>query len=419
MLLSATKLVSIQEEEESGYSFKAIQDQEKNRQLQEERDRLRRLMMRIPAVVVLLSGPEHVIELANDACLKLVCGRDILGMPIRYAMPELAVQGVFEPLKEVVATGLPYVKKEVRVRLQSEADAASDRTFFDLVYQPVKEADGHVSGILVHGVDVTEQVRGRQSEARLRELNSMLELQVAERAAQLVLRNRELQQFASIASHDLQEPLRKMHTFADLLKEEYGGQLDKTGQAYLDRIQAAAVRMFDLLRDMRSYLSIDAHADPFTKVRVSDIVQEVVQDLDVMIAAAGAQVEVQGEVEVEADRTQLRQMLLHLLANAIKFKKPEVRPQVQIILSQDCEAGRRARCRIVVADNGIGFDGQYAERIFEPYQHLNGSNEYPGTGMGLAICRRIVERHGGMIRAESTPGVGSRFMVAMPLHRQA
>jgi two-component system CheB/CheR fusion protein len=269
----------------------------------------------------------------------------------------------------------------------------------------------HHQKILLAVEDITDQ---KQTEEALREVNAQLESRIAERTRELEQRNHTLQNFVFAASHDLQEPLRKVQTFANLIQTDYGDTLDPDVQQYLDRIEKAASRMSLLLSDLLAYSRIHTQTKTRQLVRVEGLIMDVLSDLDMIIEQSGAQVDVKVDVTIEVDPDQFRQILNHLVLNAIKFQIPESRPHIHITAPREADADGLGVCRIVVSDNGIGFDMKYAEKIFEPFQRLHGRHSYPGTGMGLAICQRIVERHQGTIRAESIPGKGSRFIVELP-----
>jgi signal transduction histidine kinase len=262
-----------------------------------------------------------------------------------------------------------------------------------------------------------------RTQAALERLNVTLEQRIAERTERLETMTRELQrsnkaleEFAYVASHDLQEPLRKVRTFGDRLQSRYGHLLDETGIDYLTRMQNGSTRMQALIDALLTYSRITTKAQPLAPVDLNDVVAEVLSDLEVAIESLRATVTIRCLPSVAADAIQMRQLFQNLLGNALKFHKPGVRPEI-IIASKYCD--RDACCEIVVADNGIGFDMQYAERIFQVFQRLHGRSEYEGTGVGLAICRKIVERHGGSIWAESAPDAGARFVIRLPLRARS
>ena len=240
---------------------------------------------------------------------------------------------------------------------------------------------------------------------------------------ELTRSNRELQQFASIASHDLQEPLRKIQAFGNRLKEKYGETLTDQGRDYLERMQNAAQRMQTLIDDLLTLSRITTKAQPFVPVNLAQVTQEVLSDLEVRIQQTEGRVEVAELPTIDADPLQMRQLLQNLISNALKFHRDE-EPQVVKIYSQRLENPENhptegstvtELCQIIVEDRGIGFDEKYLDRIFNVFQRLHSRSEYEGTGMGLAICRKIAERHGGSLTGKSTPGQGAKFIVTLPI----
>jgi chemotaxis family two-component system sensor kinase Cph1 len=225
--------------------------------------------------------------------------------------------------------------------------------------------------------------------------------------------NKELQDFAFIASHDLQEPLRKIQAFGDLVIRKHSHSLDEQGQDFLRRMQNAAARMQALIDGLLTYSRVTTKAKPFTQVDLTLPVREALSDLDLRIEAAGATVELSELPVIEADPSQMTQLFLNLINNAVKFHRPEESPKIKIF--SRTEAGW---CEIYVEDNGIGFDQKYLNQIFTPFERLHGRSKYDGVGMGLAICRKIAERHGGRITAQSIHGKGSTFIVTLPLKQK-
>jgi PAS domain S-box-containing protein len=231
-------------------------------------------------------------------------------------------------------------------------------------------------------------------------------------AAKLEQSNRDLQEFAYIASHDLQEPLRKVLAFGDRLASKYGELLDETGRDYLKRMRDASKRMQILINDLLSFSRVSTRAQPFVKVDLNLLCQEVVSDLENRIDQTQGRVKIGQLPVIEADPTQMHQLLQNLINNALKFHQEGISPIIQV------SAKKMGRiCQISVKDNGIGFEMQYLDRIFTPFQRLHSRQEYEGSGMGLAICRRIVERHSGEITAVSSPGEGSTFIVTLPINQ--
>ncbi len=228
--------------------------------------------------------------------------------------------------------------------------------------------------------------------------------------ARLELINSELQEFAFVAAHDLQEPLRKIMTFGDLLKTRYSTALDESGVIYLERIINSVARMRDQLYDLMEYSRVATRPEPRKQADLGKIAREVLKSFEEKIRETGAGIEIGTLPIMEVGEHQISRLFQNLIGNALKFRS-EAPPVIKI--DSDCRNGEY--CEIFVRDNGIGFEQEYAELIFKPFQRLHGRGEYEGTGMGLAICRKIAERHGGSIRAESKPGRGSKFIVKLPV----
>jgi PAS domain S-box-containing protein len=231
-------------------------------------------------------------------------------------------------------------------------------------------------------------------------------------AADLERSNRELQNFAYVASHDLQEPLRKIQLFSNRLRTKHGDLFNEQAIDYLERMLNAAARMQTLIQDLLAYSRLTTHAQPFVSVDLNRVVLEVLSDLEARIEEARGQVVVGNLPTIKADPLQMRQLFQNLISNALKYHRPQISPIVRV-------QGRlkNGLCQIIVEDNGIGFGEEYFERIFRVFERLHSHSQYEGTGIGLAICRKIVDRHGGNITATSTPGQGSTFIVNLPVEQ--
>jgi signal transduction histidine kinase len=234
--------------------------------------------------------------------------------------------------------------------------------------------------------------------------------------AELARSNSELEQFASVASHDLQEPLRKVQTFGDQLERRHGASLDEEAKDYLRRMRSASARMSVLIDDLLRFSRVTTHAKPHVAVDLQRVAREVVQDLETRIADSGGQVDIGRLPTVRADPTQMRQLLQNLIGNALKFHRPGVPPVVAVT---PVPAPRPGTASFAVRDNGIGFEDTYTERIFRVFERLHPRDVYAGTGIGLALCRKIAERHGGSITAEGRPGEGATFTVVLPAAQEA
>lgn len=221
--------------------------------------------------------------------------------------------------------------------------------------------------------------------------------------------NQELERFASIASHDLQEPVRKILAFGSRLQDEAAG-LTPDARDHLTRMLAASTRLQRLVNDLLQYARVTSRGGAFTQVDLAQVVHDAIEDLGQQLERSEGRVEVGALPTIEADATQMRQLFQNVIGNALKFRRRDASPVV-IIASDETVDGT---VRITIRDNGIGFEQQYAEQIFEVFRRLHGRDEFEGTGIGLPLCRRIVQRHGGSIRAQSEPGTGALFTVELP-----
>lgn len=252
--------------------------------------------------------------------------------------------------------------------------------------------------------DITQQ---KLSEERLRRY-----------AAELERSNRELQDFAYVSSHDLQEPLRKIQAFGDRLKTKEYEKLSDQGKDYVDRMLNAASRMQNLINDLLDFSRVTSKSKAFVQVSLDSVLTDVLSDLEITIEKTGAQIQRAPLPHIEADPTQLRQLFQNLVSNAIKFRKENEQPQINIFARELQGKARMTSTpgdemvEIHVQDNGIGFDEKYLDRIFNIFQRLEGQ-KYEGSGIGLAICRKIAVRHGGDITAHSQAGIGTTFIVTL------
>jgi PAS domain S-box-containing protein len=274
----------------------------------------------------------------------------------------------------------------------------------EFVKTPINE-NGRVVGSVVVFKDITERKQVQDSLSR--------------KAAELARSNAELEQFAFVASHDLQEPLRKIQAFGDRLKVKCQPIEAPDIQDYLERMQSAAARMRTLINDLLAFSRVIRSSEPFVPVDLAVLTKEVLGDLEVRIEKSGAKLEIGTLPTIEADPLQMRQLMLNLLGNALKFQPPGATPLIKITASTSTPLSREPQCEIRVQDNGIGFDEKYMDKIFAVFQRLHGRTEYEGTGVGLAVCRRIVDRHRGTITAKSQPGKGATFIVTLPLKQVA
>jgi PAS domain S-box-containing protein len=268
--------------------------------------------------------------------------------------------------------------------------------------------DGAPDSMVGVATDVTER-------ARAKALLSQQQVELQRQAAELEERNAELEQFAYVASHDLQEPLRMVTSFLQLLERRFAEQIDEAGREYIGYAVDGARRMQTLIQDLLAYSRVGTHGKAFGPVDLGDEIETVFRDLGPLLAETGAEVRVVNELPtVEGDAGQLRQVFQNLIANAVKFRRPDVTPRVQIA-AEPAEVDGAPGWAVSVEDNGIGIDPKYADRVFQVFQRLHTRDEYAGTGIGLAIVKKVVERHGGTIAFEpAREGPGTRFVVRVP-----
>jgi PAS domain S-box-containing protein len=303
------------------------------------------------------------------------------------------VGNVMQEIRDHFSRKVPFYTVECRLRCRN------DTYRWVLVRgQALWDDAGYVIRMVGSISDITERKQVEEEKAAF--------------AEKVMESNRALQEFASVASHDLQEPLRKIQAFGEQLRSAHSRELSEEGRDYLQRLLNATDRMRTLINDLLALSQVTTKARPMVSIDLTQVAREVVGDLEVRVAQSNGHVEVGELPTIEADPLQMRQMLQNLIGNALKFRRKDVAPVVNITGKIIAET---ASCEIRVEDNGIGFDIKYLSRIFAPFQRLHTRQQYEGSGMGLAICRKIVERHRGKITASSAPGQGAIFIISLPV----
>ncbi|HEX8333889.1 MAG TPA: PAS domain-containing protein [Segetibacter sp.] len=506
----------------------------------------RTMIVQAPVAMCLLKGPEHIVELANEYMYELwgKSENEMSGKPIFQGLPEAKGQGFEKLLQDVYINGNRFIANERPVQLPRNGKI--ETTYINFVYEPYREGDQSISGVIAVATEVTEQVIARQHveyaeesarlaiesaqlgtydlsfstkeisasprvyeiwglqtgennidvfssfiapddlpvrnkahqdalktgklayEARLKrpdgsirwikangtvlydtagtperligviqditeqklfaeELSKNVEERtkdLREANQQLERSNEELEQFAYIASHDLQEPLRKIQLFNSLLLDQ--PELRETAKKYIDKVNASATRMAGLIRDLLDYSHLAQKSLQFERTDLNEILKNVLSDYEVLINQKQASIKVNSLPTVEAIPLQMNQLFFNLIGNALKFTKRNVAPVINIT-AKDLEEERKATfkaldanktyCEISITDNGIGFNQEYADKIFTIFQKLNEKSMYGGYGIGLALCRKIVDNHSGIIYAEGNPTEGATFVFVIPYNQ--
>jgi PAS domain S-box-containing protein len=376
--------------------------------LAEEHNLLRSVMDAMPEQVFVTNreGQFIIDNISHRNFLGVKMAREVEGKTTADFFPAPVANEMVKDNRSIMDTGEPVLNHEDLVVLGD-----GQVIWIATTKVPLHDVEGRCIGLV--GVSSDISVR-KESEERLRLA-----------AEQLRRSNLDLQDFASIASHDLQEPLRKIQAFGDRLKIKCAAGLGENGRDYLDRMQDAARRMQILLHDLLTLSRVTSKAQPFEPVDLRKVVEDVVSNLEVHIEQTGALVEIGRLPTIDADAAQMRQLFQNLISNALKFQRegtvPEVIISAKVLDNAESLPGAMPGeeiCQIMVRDNGIGFDERYLDRIFQVFQRLHSRSEYEGTGIGLAVCRKIADRHGGTISAKSAEGDGATFIVTLPVKQR-
>ncbi len=400
------------------------------RALEVERARLSYVFQQAPAFLAVLRGPEHVFTLVNDAYYRLVGHRELVGKSVLAAIPEVRDQGFLELLDGVLATGTPFVGREVPARLARTPGAPPEERFLDLTYMPLVEADGTRAGIIAHGTDVTEQVVARREVERLLAESERARTDAEAARAEAQSANRAKAEFLATMSHELRTPLNAIGGYAELLEMGIRGPVTEQQRKDLARIQQSQRHLLGLVNEVLDLAKVDAG-----QLRVDRAMVRSGDTVDAALALVRPQAAAKALSLVEScrgaadrpylgDEPRVRQVLVNLLANAVKFTGAGGRIAVECDLTDAPPATAKLEAGVPyvmlrVEDTGSGIPAAELERIFEPFtQAEGGSNPYTrptgGTGLGLAISRRLARLMGGDLTVESTEGAGSAFTLWLP-----
>ncbi|HEY0673124.1 MAG TPA: ATP-binding protein [Longimicrobiales bacterium] len=366
-----------------------------------ERNRLKDLFRHAPAFICVLRGPDHVFEMTNDNYQRLIGFRDVIGKPVRVALPEVEGQGVLELLDNVLATGEPYIGEAVPIHVQMSPEEPLKQRFLNFVYQAITEPDGSRSGVFVHGVDVTEHFQMRA------------DADAARRAAEMA--NRAKSDFLAIMSHELRTPLNAIDGYAELLELGVHGPLTEAQRDDIGRIRRSERHLLGLINDILNYTRIEAGA---VRYHLEDVaLEEILMACDAFTApqrrAKGLELDMHPcapGLKVHADAEKVQQIVLNLLTNAIKFTDPPGH------ITVNCTADDQV-ATLSIVDTGKGISPEQLDRIFEPFVQVDVrlTRAQEGVGLGLAISRDLARGMKGDVTVQSKPGKGSTFTLILPL----
>jgi signal transduction histidine kinase len=398
--------------------------QERDRLLTElevERTRLEYVFKQAPAFLAVLRGDDHIFELANDAYYQLVGHRDLVGRPIRDAIPEVVGQGFVDLLDRVLTTGEPYIGREVAVQLRRTGTASPQERFVDFVYLPFREPDGTRSGVIAHGTDVTDQVLSRREAERLLH-ESELARGSAEEArreaedarAEAEFANRAKADFLASMSHELRTPLNAIAGYVDLVELGVHGPVTEAQAVALARVRANQVHLLGLINDVLAFARVEAgqielELSPLVACDLLDSVEPLVAPL---AQGRGVTLTVRScdrTLCMLGDGERVRQILLNLVGNAVKFVGTGGE------VSMMCESAGN-HVHVCIQDNGPGIPEEKQQAIFDPFVQVDRrlSNPAEGVGLGLTISRDLARAMGGDLLVQSAPGQGSTFTLRLP-----
>ena len=403
---------------------RALQD-ERDRlfdELQVERARLGYVFEQAPAFLAVLRGADHTFEIVNEGYYRLVGRRDLVGKPVREALPEVVKQGFVALLDRVMRTGEAYIGREIAVHLARTPGEAPEERFVDFSYLPLVEADGNRAGIIAHGTDVTEQVLARREVERLlhesereRAGAEASRAEAEEARAEAETANRAKADFLASMSHELRTPLNAIGGYVDLLEMGIHGPVTDAQRASLGRVKASQQHLLTLISDLLAFAKVEAGQlelalRPLGACELLTSIEPLVSPLAEIKGIALAVRDCDSELRLMGDQERVRQILLNLVGNAIKFTQSGG----WIVLMCD---RREQWIEIRVRDNGPGIAPEKHEKIFDPFVQVDRSLSNPrdGVGLGLAISRDLARAMGGDLGVESVPGEGSTFTLRLPV----
>lgn len=387
--------------------------------LAESERNFRTMILLAPVAMTLMRGPSLVIEIANDSMIEL-WGKDkasVMNKPYFEALADTRNQGLEEILSNVYHTGNTFTALESPVSFLRHGQ--TETAYLNFVCEPYRDGDGNIVGVLGIAIEVTDQVLARH---KIEEVVEERTKELADANQRLQSSNAELEQFAYIASHDLQEPLRKINMFAGLLENSLENPNERI-RKHFTNIGISVQRMTNLIHDILSYSQLSRKQEVFRTTNLEEIFAETISDFDLIVDEKKGKVTHSELPSIEAIPLQMVQLFHNLISNALKYSRPDFSPRIHITAQtltydEQVELGlptlESPYLKLVFADNGIGFLPEYESKIFHIFHRLHGKGQYEGTGIGLAMCKKIAENHNGIIFATGMEGIGATFTVVLP-----
>lgn len=389
-------------------------------QVEQSEKNFRNIILQAPVAMCLMLGPDHIVEIANDSMIAL-WGKpreEVMGKPIFEGLPDAREQGLEQLIAGVYTTGETFTANEMPVQLVRHGNP--ETVYQNFVYEPYRDGgNGTILGVLAISIDVTSQVLARH---KIEEIVNERTQELEQANNSLQKSNAELAQFAYIASHDLQEPLRKISVFTQMLEAKIGGSIDSKSADYLNKIKTSSLKMQALIRDVLAFSQLAKENEIFTATNLNLVLDDIVNDYELLIEQKEASIHYKNLPVIEAIPLQMSQLFNNLVSNSLKFARTDRKPVITIAATMLSDEEKTKNgfeplqeyYHIRFTDNGIGFKPEYATKIFNIFQRLHGKSEYEGTGIGLAMCKKIALNHGGRLDAEGSSEDGAVFNVYLP-----
>lgn len=374
---------------------------ERTEQLQEaykiaelEKQKLHNIFLDAPAHIAITKGKDHTFTFANENFLKLY-NRPVIGKTVREVLPEIDGQGFFELLDNVYNTGESFRNKEALVLVDTNRNGILEEHYFDFIFKAVFDINKQVEGITIFAFDITDMVKSRKK--------------IEEVAKALEISNKELNNFAYVASHDLKAPIRSIASYSELIQRRYSSNLDAKANDFLNLINASCKRLQSLIDDLLEHSKIISDTGNFNFVNLNQVMEEIIAYNKRYINDNKAIILYKNLPQIKINHNHVFRLFNNLIVNSIKYKS-SLNPVIEI----DC-IKEDNQYIFSFKDNGIGINQKYSHKIFEIFQKLHKSDEYEGTGIGLANCKKIVELNNGKIWFESEEGKGTIFYFSLPV----